>query len=229
MSEPSFVLEDHLGLLAATGPKGNREFGDHWPRVGSDHSSTSPSTPWFRLQPRLVASAGWPPAWRYGLYRFVAALACRCTLNGAAWSARIAPIATDWGSHRKRWYLLGAPMVWVGVQGWVKKPKLLAFMGILAVAIALVAGPDLSSSDGGSDPRHIPSFPRASYHPVLGLPLGMQSFALPLAVAVGTMGLTGLYLHCPNQDATKTMVSQGTDGICSLLDACCTSQRGARV
>ena len=32
MSEPSFVLGSIiLGLLATTGPKGNQEFGDHWP------------------------------------------------------------------------------------------------------------------------------------------------------------------------------------------------------
>ena len=62
-----------------------------------------------------------------------------------------------------------------------------------------MAGPDLSSSDGGVRPDG--TFPLRFQGilatAILKLPLGVQTFAMPIAVAVGTMGLTGLYMQMP--------------------------------
>ena len=75
----------------------------------------------------------------------------------------------------------------------------MAWVGIAAIIMVLVAGPDLSSPDGGVRPdgtfplRFQGLFATA----VMKLPLGVQSFVLPLAVAAGMMGLTGLYLQLP--------------------------------
>ena len=208
MSEPSFVLGSIiLGLLATTGPKGEPGV---WRPLAFGlvltillHHRAHAAVPAAAAVLVALQRDG-SPAWRYGLAGFVAGL-LRLPLY-VEWGGLVSPeYANRYGlgfSPEAVVYLLGAlaPMVWVGVPlGMVKKPKLLAFMGVLAVAIALVAGPDLSSSDGGIRPDGTSPlrFQGLLATAVLKLPLGMQSFALPLAVAVGTMGLTGLYLQLP--------------------------------
>ena len=75
----------------------------------------------------------------------------------------------------------------------------MAWVGVLTVMIALVTGPDLASPDGGVRPDG--TFPLRFQGllatAVLKLPLSIQPFALTLSVAMGTMGLTGLYLQLP--------------------------------
>ena len=208
MSEPSFVFGSIiLGLLATTGPKGEP---GAWRPLAFGlvlaillHHRAHAVAP--AAAAVLVAfQRDGSPAWRYGLAGFVAGI-LRLPLY-FEWGGLVSPeYANRYGlgfSPEALVYLLGAlaPLVWVGVPlGWAKKPKLLASLGVLAVAIALVAGPDLASSDGGVRPDGtIPlRFRGILATAVLKLPFSMQSFALPLAVAVGTMGLSGLYLQLP--------------------------------
>ena len=208
MSEPSFVLGSiTLGILATTGPKGEPGF---WRPLAFGlgltillHHRAHAVVP--AVAAVLVAfQRDGSPAWRYGLAGLIAGI-LRLPLY-VEWGGLVSPeYANRYGlgfSPESVVYLLGAlaPLVWVGVPlGWVKKPKLLAWLGVLAVTIALVAGPDLSSSDGGVRPDG--TFPFRFQGllatAILKLPLGVQTFAMPLAVAVGTMGLTGLYMQMP--------------------------------
>ena len=208
MSEPSFVLGSiTLGILATTGPKGEPGF---WRPLAFGlgltillHHRAHAVVP--AAAAVLVAfQRDGSPAWRYGLAGLVAGI-LRLPLY-VEWGGLVSPeYANRYGlgfSPESVVYLLGAlaPLVWVGVPlGWVKKPKLLAWLGVLAVTIALVAGPDLSSSDGGVRPDG--TFPLRFQGilatAILKLPLGVQTFAMPIAVAVGTMGLTGLYMQMP--------------------------------
>lgn len=208
MSEPSFVLGSIiLGLLATTGPKGE-------PGVWRPLTFGVVLTILLHHRAHAVVPAAaavlvafqrdGSPAWRYGLAALVAGI-LRLPLY-VEWGGLVSPgYASRYGfgfSPEAMVYLLGAlaPLVWVGVPlGWSRQPKPMLWVGLLAVLLAVVAGPDLFSTDGGLRPDGTPPprFQGILATAILKLPLSLQSMALPLAVAVGTMGLTGLYLQLP--------------------------------
>ena len=208
MSEPSFVLGSIiLGILATTGPKGE-------PGVLRPLAFGLGLTILLHHRAHAVVPAAaavlvafqrdGSPAWRYGLAAFAACM-LRLPLY-FEWGGLVSPeYASRYGlgfSPEAVVYLLGAlaPLVWFGIPlGWSKQPRLLVWVGLLAIVIAVVAGPDLSSTDGGVRPdgtfplRFQGLFAAA----LLKLPIGTQALALPLVVGVGAMGLTGLYLQLP--------------------------------
>ena len=208
MSEPSFVLGSIiLGLLATTGPKGE-------PGVWRPLAFGLVLTILLHHRAHAVAPAAaavlvalqrdGSPAWRYGLAGFVAGI-LRLPLY-IEWGGLVSPeYSSRYGfgfSPEAMVYLLGAlaPLVWVGIPlGWSRQPKPMLLVGLLAVLLAILTGPDLFSTDGGFRPDGTPPprFQGLLATAVLKLPLSMQSLALALAVAVGTMGLTGLYLQLP--------------------------------
>ena len=208
MSEPSFVLGSIiLGILATTGPKGEPGF---WRPLAFGlgltillHQRAHAVVP--AAAAVLVAfQRDGSSAWRYGLAGLAAGI-LRLPLY-VEWGGLVSPeYASRYGlgfSPEAVVYLLGAlaPLVWIGVPlGWSRKPRVMAWVGIVALAMALVAGPELSSPDGGLRPDGTSPlrFQGLLATAVLKLPLSIQSFAVPLAVAVGTMGLTGLYLQLP--------------------------------
>ena len=208
MSETSFVLGSIiLGILATAGPKGEPGI---WRPLAFGlglaillHHRVHAVVP--AAAAVLVAfQRDGSPAWRYGLAGLAAGI-LRLPLY-LEWGGLVSPeYANRYGmgfSPEAVVYLLGAvaPLVWVGVPlGWSKRPTLMAWVGVLTVMIALVAGPDLASPDGGVRPDG--TFPLRFQGllatAVLKLPLSIQPFALTLSVAMGTMGLTGLYLQLP--------------------------------
>ena len=183
----------------------------------------------------VAASTGWLSSWRTDLPDSLpASCDCRCTLNGVAWSALNTQVGMALVSLLKQWCICSAalaPLVWVGIPlGWSRQPKPMLLVGCLLYSWPSCQDRISSAPMVASDPTaHPPRFQGLLATAILMLPLGMQSFALPLAVAVGTMGLTGLYLQLPKPGPNENDGFPGTGGICSLLDACCTSQRGARV
>ena len=208
MSEPSFVLGSIiLGVLATTGPKGEPGL---WRPMAFGlglaillHHRAHAVVP--AAAATLVAlQRDGSPAWRYVLAGLVAGI-LRLPLY-MEWGGLVSPdYASRYGlgcSPEATVYLLGAlaPLVWVGVPlGWSRNPRLIAWVGILAVMIALVAGPDLSSTDGGVrlDGTSPLRFQGLFATVLKELPVNTQAFAMPLMVAVGTMGLAGLYLRLP--------------------------------
>ncbi len=208
MSEPSFVLGSIiLGVLATTGPKGEPGI---WRPLAFGlgltillHHRAHAVVPAAAAAIVALQRDG-SPAWRYVIAGLVAGM-LRLPLY-LEWGGLVSPeYANRYGlgfSPESVVYLLGAlaPLVWVGAPlGWSKNPRLIAWVGIFAFIIALLAGPDLSTTDGGVRPdgtfplRFQGLFATA----LLKLPLNAQAFALPITVAVGTMGLTGLYLQLP--------------------------------
>ncbi len=174
MSEPSFVLGSIiLGLLATTGPKGE-------PGVWRPLTFGVVLTILLHHRAHAVVPAAaavlvafqrdGSPAWRYGLAALVAVI-LRLPLY-VEWGGLVSPgYASRYGfgfSPEAMVYLLGAltPLVWVGVPlGWSRQPKPMLWVGLLAVLLAVVAGPDLFSTDGGLRPDGTPpSFPRNPCH-----------------------------------------------------------------
>jgi len=208
MSEPSFVFGSIiLGILATTGPKGEPGV---WRPLAFGlgltillHHRAHAVVP--AMAATLVAfQRDGSPAWRYALAGFAAGI-FRLPLY-FEWGGLVSPeYASRYGlgfSPEAVVYLLGAlaPLVWVGLPlGWSRQPRLMIWVGFLGVVLSAVAGPDLFSTDGGvrldgTSPLRFQGLLAAA---ILKLPLGTQPFALHLAVAVGTMGLTGLYLQLP--------------------------------
>ena len=239
MSEPSFVLGSIiLGLLATTGPKGE-------PGVWRPLAFGLVLTILLHHRAHAVVPAAaavlvalqrdGSPAWRYGLAGFVAGL-LRLPLY-VEWGGLVSPeYANRYGlgfSPEAVVYLLGAlaPMVWVGVPlDGSKNPSCWPSWESLRLPLLWWLALTCRVPMVGSDPTAHPPFVSKGFLPPQSsscLSACNHSHSrLPWRWA--RWGSLGSTCNCPNQDATKTMASQGTDGICSLLDACCTSQRGAR-
>ena len=241
MSEPSFVLGSIiLGLLATTGPKGE-------PGVWRPLAFGLVLTILLHHRAHAVVPAAaavlvalqrdGSPAWRYGLAGFVAGL-LRLPLY-VEWGGLVSPGVRQ---SLRIGVLTGSGGVSAGctcsngvgrgsLSGWVKpSPSCWPAWESLRSPLLWWLAQTFRVPMVGSDPTARPPFVSKGF-----LPLQSSSCLsacnhphshLPWRWA--RWGSLGSTYNCPNQDPTKTMASQGTGGICSLLDACCTSQRGAR-
>ena len=239
MSEPSFVLGSIiLGILATTGPKGEPGF---WRPLAFGlgltillHQRAHAVVP--AAAAVLVAfQRDGSSAWRYGLAGLAAGI-LRLPLY-VEWGGLVSPeYASRYGlgfSPEAVVYLLGAlaPLVWIGVPlGWSRKPRVMAWVGIVALAMALVAGPELSSPDAACDPTARLRFVFKGFWPQQSsnYPSAFNHSRCHLPLRWARWGSRGSTCNCPNKDPTKMMVFPGTGGSCSLLDACCISGREAR-